>query len=159
MKYELRSVFQDAATGIKKGLSEAFNQKDTKPLEQPISPPKARPSFPITASLVKKGWMEREYERNAVTFTVSFRNLTGKDIRAFDGQLVFTDLLGNEIIGANLAVNDPIETGKSLEWEGKLDYNQFISSHENLRNAETQNIKVNFILKRVLFAGGEIKEF
>ena len=49
--------------------------------------------------------------------------------------------------------------GGSLEWEGKLDYNQFISSHERLRNAETENTKVTFTLKKILFADGTVQDF
>lgn len=159
IKYELRSVFQDAAAGISKGLGAAFGTGSSKAPEQRKQPPKGKQTFPITATLTKKGWYGGEYGRNAITFTVSFANAAGKDVRAFDGSLVFTDLLGNEILGAKLAVNDPVSSGQSLEWEGKLDYNQFISSHERLRNAEVQNTKVNFVLRRILFADGEVKEY
>jgi len=158
VKYELRSAFQDAASGLTKGLSNALGSKESKSSQVRAS---ATPtmSYPITATLVKKGWHEGQYGRSEVTFIVAFANGTGKDVRAFDGVLKFTDLLGNQVFGAKLAVNDPVSAGKSLQWEGKLDYNQFISSHESLRNSEPQNLKVEFSLRKVLFDGGETKEY
>jgi hypothetical protein len=158
IKYELRSAFQDAAARISKGLG-AFGGDNSQRTEDHQQSPKPKQSFPITAVLTKKGWFEGEYGRGAITFTVSFTNATGKNVRAFDGTLAFSDLLENEILDAKLAINDPITSGQSLEWEGKLDYNQFIARHESLRNADTQNTKAYFRLKRILFEDGEIKEF
>ena len=154
VKYEIRSAFQDTAAGLK-GLfggnskSEASKPKVTKQSK----------ASPISAKLLRKGTREGEYGRSSITFAISFTNSTEKNIRAFDGTLVFTDLLGNEIHGAKLAVNDPISAGGVLDWEGKLDYNQFISAHERLRNSETENTKAVFVLKKVLFEDGEVKEY
>ncbi len=159
IKYELRSAFQDAAAGFSKSLGTALGGGDSKKSEDREPPKKVKQTFPITATLTNKGWFEGEYGRNAITFTVTFANTTGKNVRAFDGTLVFTDLLGNEILGANLAVNDPVSSGQSIEWKGKLDYNQFIAKHESLRNADIQNTRVNFLLKHVLFEDGEVKDF
>lgn len=158
VKYELRSAFQDAAAGISKGIGNAFGGSDSKPKEKRVKAPDVK-KFPIKATLQKKGFFEGEYGKNAITFTVDFENTTGKAVRAFDGALVFTDLLGNEIISAALAINDPIDQGQKLTWEGKLDFNQFIAAHGSLRSAEIQNTKTVFVLKRVLFQDGEVREF
>lgn len=155
VKYEMRSAFADAAEGIKR----AFGGGSQEPKDPPKKQAKAPRAAPITPLLLRKGWQEGEYGRNAVTFAVEFSNLTGKDVRAFDGAIVFTDLLGNVIYGAKLAVNDRIGVGSTLTWEGKLDYNQFISSHERLRNAEIENMKVIYTVNRVMFEDGEVKEY
>jgi hypothetical protein len=159
IKYELRSAFQDAAAGITKGFGNVFGGSDLKSSDKPSRTPSIKKVFPITATLLKKDFFEGEYGKKAITFSVAFQNGTGKGIRAFDGTLIFTDLLGNEILGAKLAVNNAIGQGQSLDWEGKLDYNQFIASHESLRNAEIQNTKSVFVLKRILFQDGEVKDF
>lgn len=155
IKYEMRSAFADAAEGIKR----AFGGNSQPPKDPPKKQARAPQAAPISPKLLRKGFQEGEYGRNAVTFSVEFANLTGKDVRAFDGTIVFTDLLGNEIHGAKLAVNDRIAAGGTMTWEGKLDYNQFISSHERLRNAEIENMKVVYTVKRVMFEDGEVKEF
>ena len=154
LKYEMRSAIENATAGLKY----VFGGGGVKPTGPP---PKAKvaESFPITATLLRKGVSERDYGRSEITFAVTFANSTGKDVRAFDGVLTFTDLLGNEILSATVAINDPVVVSESLLWEGKLDYNQFMSPHERLRNAETENTKVIFTLKKVLFADGQVKDF
>lgn len=155
IKYEIRSAFQDTAAGLKNLFGGAGNKTEA---EKPKAAKQSQAS-PIQPKLLRKGTREGEYGRSSISFALAFANTTGKSIRAFDGTLTFTDLLGNEIHGAKLAVNDPIAAGGTLEWEGKLDYNQFISSHEHLRNSDLENTKVVFSLKRILFEDGEVKEY
>lgn len=154
LKYEMRSALESAAAGIKS----TFGGPAGKPNEPPRNAKVAK-SFPVKATLIRKGSRSLDYGRSEITFAVNFSNSTGKEIRAFDGVLIFTDLLGNEILSAGLAVNDSLAAGGFIEWEGKLDYNQFISSHERLRNAETENTKVIFALEKILFSDGTVQEF
>ncbi|KFB74490.1 MAG: hypothetical protein AW09_000201 [Candidatus Accumulibacter phosphatis] len=153
VKYELRSAFEDAAQGIRRLFT-----GDTPP-KVDAPKPAAQREQPIVPSLVRKGFREGEYGRNAITFTVRFSNRTGKDIRAFDGNLVFTDLLGNEIHSAKLAINEPVTNGATYSWDGELSYNQFMSAHERLKGAEVENMKTLLVTKKVLFSDGEIKEY
>jgi len=153
VKYELRSAMSDAVEGFKRGLAGGPPPPAAKPKV------KASKEQPIVGKLVRKGYHEGEYGRGAITFTVDFTNQTGKPVRAFDGVLTFTDLLGNEIYGAKFAINDPIAVGGSYEWDGKLDYNQFISEHERLRNAEPENMKLVLTTKKILFDDGQVKDF
>jgi len=95
----------------------------------------------------------------AITFKVRFDNRTGKDVRAFEGRLTFLDLLDNDILGSRLAINDPIKAGATMDWEGKLDYNQFMNDHERLRNESLENLKTRFIVTKVLFADGTSQKF
>ena len=155
IKYEIRSAFQDTAAGLKN----LFGGGDTKSETPKPKTVKQSQASPIQAKLLRKWTREGEYGRSSITFALAFANTTGKNVRAFDGTLTFTDLLGNEIHGAKLAVNDPIVAGGSLEWEGKLDYNQFMPSHERLKTSELENTKVVFALKRILFEDGEVKEY
>jgi hypothetical protein len=153
VKYEIRSVFEGAAEGISRRL----NGGTPKPIAK--SKVAAAKDQPIAAKLMRKGFYEGEYGRNAVTFTVEFVNRTGKPVRAFDGALTFTDLLGNEIYSAKLAINDPIAAGATYAWDGKLDFNQFMADHERLKNAEPQNLKLVLVTKKVLFDDGQVKEY
>ncbi|PZQ77576.1 MAG: hypothetical protein DI563_03205 [Variovorax paradoxus] len=147
LKYEMRTAFSDAADGVRHALTsrEAPPAKTKKLTGQEAS---------IAIALKRKGFYEGEYGRNAITFSVDFTNQTGKPVRAFDGVLQFTDLLGNEIYSAKLAINDPIAAGATYAWDGKLDYNQFIADHERLRNASVENLKVVLRVKKVLSGDG-----
>lgn len=161
IKYELRQTFQAAAEGVTKSFGAALGGKET---EQKKESPLAKPKepAPLSVTLNRKSFREANYSagvQDAITFAVTFNNLTGKDIRAFDGTLTFTDLLENQILSAGLAINDPVSSGSQLEWSGELAYNQFIDRHQRLRNEDFQNLKIRFYTKKILFSDGSVKEF
>lgn len=161
LKYQMRSAITEAALEFKNSMKSMFsgggNEQEKRTEGKRVT--EKLKDLPIAATLVEKGFQEGEYGQDAITFTVSFSNDTGKNVRAFDGILEFTDLLGNEILNANLAVNDPVGAGTTLEWPGSIEYNQFVNKHRNLRNAEPQNIKIRFALQKVLFEDGTTKEY
>lgn len=166
VKYELKQTFTSAAEEMKRNLSSVFrgsdNPADDKPKEKKYTPEKKRQD-PFSVSLIKKGFMESNYRAgipsDAITFTVEFTNLTGKNIRAFDGKLTFTDLLENTILGVSLAINEPIASNSVMQWSGQLDFNQFIDHHQRLRSADYENLKIVFEAKKILFEDGSTKEY
>ncbi|MCP8465929.1 hypothetical protein NK553_18415 [Pseudomonas sp. ZM23] len=155
MKYEIRSAFQDSF----KGLAGIFSGKTDVPksADRPAKPV-SLPS-PITVSLISKGFVKGEYGDDKITLDLLFENSTGADVRAFDGVLEFTDLLGNDILSSKIAINDPVSAGTKLSWQGTINFNQFIQRHKDFANAEQQNIKTSFRLTKVLFADGTIKTY
>lgn len=116
------------------------------------APAAVQPS--ISGSLVHKGFEEGKYNQNKLTFTIAFKNNSSKDVRAFDGNLVFVDLLGNVIHKVGIRVTDPVSSGKDLLWEGFIDYNEYIPSHRNLKNEGSDSLKLNFELGKVLYSDG-----
>lgn len=165
LKYELRQTFIAASEKIKRDLSSTLrnnNISDSKSNEKEYKPEEERQK-PFSISLIKKGFMEHNYQANipsdAITFTIAFTNLTGKNIRAFDGRVIFTDLLGNEILIASLAINDPISADSKIEWDGQINFNQFIDHHQKLRSAEFANINIAFEAKKILFDDGSVEEY
>jgi hypothetical protein len=159
LKYEMRSAIRSAANEFTQKVGAMFGGNPPKSMDAPQRPIEHEKDYPIKAVLVKKGFYEGEYGQNEVTFTLSFLNSTGKNVRAFDGTFVFTDLLGNTILRANLAVNDLVHSGQSFEWDGSIDYNQFMASHKNLRFSDINNMKTKFELRRVLFDDDSIQNF
>ncbi len=160
VKYQMRSAMQDAVKEFQSGLSAALGGgPQTKP-EEPATAPKDQP---IVANLVKKGFSPKDIHNGKfdeeVTMTVTFGNETGKAIRAFDGVLEFTDLLGNRIIASRVEINEPIAQDASLSWKGALDYNQFMDYHKRLRSEPKENLKIRFHAGKVLFADGTTKEY
>lgn len=166
IKYELRQTITTAAEEMQKGLSAAFGVDSTPPPEPPTQrkfEPKKERQSPFSVQLLRKGFMESNFQagipEDAIIFSVAFQNKTGKDIRAFDGRLTFMDLLDNTILGAKLAINDPVSAGSTMEWDGQLDFNQFIDRHQRLRSADQQNLKIAFEVKKILFTDGTVEEF
>ncbi len=118
---------------------------------------------PLEVTLVNKSFKSAnprggDYEDD-ITFELSIRNLTGKDIRAFDGVVTFTDLLDNEVMSSKLAINDPVRADSTMNWKGAIKYNQFMDSHQRLRNATQANLNTNFVVRKILFASGSSKEY
>jgi hypothetical protein len=166
LKYEMRSAFQSAVVEMQKGLTSAFGVKpgsSNGKTREETPPPKPKEPEPISVTLIKKGFRGHDWQsgiyQDTITFGVSFKNLTGKDIRAFDGVLTFSDLLGNTILSSHLAINDPIGAGATMEWNGQMDYNQFMDSHQRLRSEKQSNLKITFNARKLLFADGTTKEF
>lgn len=160
LKYEIAEAFSSAAASISKG----FSGGTTSSVDQGTPAPPAAPTepSPIAVVLTKKDFRQADYSAgygDAVTFSLSLHNLTNKDIRAFDGDVTFTDLLGNEIISSKLAINDPIKAGTTVSWDGELNYNQFMDAHQRFRAADMQNIKTVFHPHKVLYSDGSEKTF
>jgi hypothetical protein len=166
LKYEMRTAFQTTAQEMQKNLASVFGGRNSseEPKSTPkVPPPKPKEAPPLNVVLVEKGFRDSNRRegvyQEAITFSVSFTNLTDKDIRAFDGVLSFNDLLDNNVLTSSLAINDPVKANSILEWKGQLDYNQFIDSHQRMRGENQANLKVTFTAHKVLFADGTTKEF
>ncbi|MBF0476586.1 MAG: hypothetical protein HQK59_12310 [Deltaproteobacteria bacterium] len=131
----------------------------TKKTETPTEKPKESSMFKVT--LQKKAFREADFPHSqaAIIFSIFINNLTGSDVRAFDGVLTFTDPLDNKIFSSNLVISNPIAADATMEWAGQIEYNQFMSSHQKLRNEKLSNLKVNFRPKKILFTEGTTKEF
>lgn len=113
----------------------------------------------IDVKLLRKDFEADKYDRGAITFTLEFTNRSSRDIRAFEGALMFNDLLGNTILTSKLMINDPVSKALPMRWDGKIDYNQFIDRHERLRNERFENLNIQFKLNKVLFQDGESLTF
>lgn len=162
LKYEIRTSLQVAATEVQKNLQTSISKPVIKQSASPLSP-RQKETPPLTASLIEKGFHNsnpsaRDYQ-DAVTFSISFSNETGKEIRAFDGVLSFADLLDNDIIRAKLSINESIPSTGRLKWDGQLDYNQFMDAHRRLRSEDQSNLKVRFFAGKILFSDGTMKKF
>jgi hypothetical protein len=122
----------------------------------------AEPS-PLEISLISKGFKRANARamdfEDDITFGLRIKNVSKKDIRAFDGVITFTDLLDNEILSSQLTINDPVCADSVVSWSGSIKYNQFLERHQRLRNEDQANIKLKFKPRKVLFKDGNAKVF
>lgn len=161
VKYEIRSAMAESLAGLgaifggeAKPVADANKPKPPSPAPQ-IAPKEA----PVTAQLTHKGFVEGKYGQSQITTDFVFTNRSQADIRAFDGVIVVTDLLGNSIMRINIAVNELVKQGAVLDWSGGIDYNQFIDRHQRLRNEPQENLRISFEVKKVLYADGKLEQF
>ncbi|SJM95333.1 conserved hypothetical protein [Crenothrix polyspora] len=165
LKYEMRTALVSAAQEMQNGLASAFGENPSSTESESTkkdTPLKTKEMSPVSVVLIKKGFRGSNDQAGiydeAITFAVSFTNITGKDIRAFDGVLSFSDLLDNNILSLSLAINDPVKADYTLESSGQISYNQFMDSHKRLRNENQANLKITFNTHKILFADGTTQE-
>jgi hypothetical protein len=89
-----------------------------------------------------------------ITIKCAYENTSGKDIRAFNGSVRFTDLFDKPIFESALTISDPIKAGAKATWDGSINYNQFVDSHRSLRNADLKDMKIVWIPKSIIYADG-----
>jgi hypothetical protein len=94
-----------------------------------------------------------EYD-DYIVLKCAYENTSGKDIRAFRGSVLFTDLFGAEIFETSITISDAIKAGEKANWTGTLDYNRFREEHQRLRNARLEDMKVVWRPKSVIFGDG-----
>jgi len=172
IKYEIRSAIGGVAASFQNAFSSPQKNTVVGPAEQspPVTSPPAMPPPPkhiepppVEIGLLAKGFkparpMDGDFD-SITTLKFSLKNLTGKALRAFDGVVVFNDLLDNKVLAMSLAVNDPVAAGATMTWSGGLKYNQFDEADQQLRSADQANLKVKFLPKKFLFADGTSKEY
>jgi len=166
MKFELRTALADGFRSISQlaTVAQPINPAAAMPIPAPMKPsaPLIWP-VPLQVSMSAKGWIpsnprEGEYD-DFVTFRLIIKNISDRKIRAFDGILHVTDLLDNNIINLNVAINDPVSTASPITWPGTMLYNQFLEHHKALRNAEFNNIKTSFEVHKVLYDDGTSRTY
>ena len=135
------------------------------PPNAPVTPSETiRPeSPPLGITLLSKNFKNSNISagdfESDITFQLSIKNVTDRDIRAFDGVITFTDLLDNEILSSKLAINEIVRAGGTLDWKGSIKYNQFMDAHQRLRNESQENLKIKFMPRKVLFTDGSSKDY
>ena len=78
----------------------------------------------------------------AIIIRCAYQNTSGKDIRAFTGNVRFTDLFGKEVFSSGLTISDPLSAGEKAKWTGTIEFNQLSDELRRLRDAELSNLKV-----------------
>lgn len=139
-------------TSINSGLESRDNTK-----KQPFASKPVQVDL-ISAVLLDKGFSDARFQKSN-TFKISFENKTGRQVRAFEGIVVLSDLLGNVITRVKLSENEPNWVADKLLWSGSTDYNQFMSADQELKNASIDSLKMKFEIKKILYVDGELQEF
>jgi hypothetical protein len=91
-----------------------------------------------------------------VSIGCAYQNKSSKDIRAFTGEIAFTDLFGKEIFSSNVTISDPVKAGATGQWEESIEFNQFVDSHRRLRDTELKDMKIVWSPRSIIFADGSV---
>lgn len=107
----------------------------------------------LTVKVNSKKLTTEDYENN-FRFLVTYQNNTKKDIKAFQGRVVFFDLFGDRVLGLDLKIIGPLKSGQTGTWAGGFRYNQFEEKHIQLKDTELKDLKVAWEPEKILFVDG-----
>jgi hypothetical protein len=163
LKYEMRTAMHDAVSAMQAGIPAGFAGGDGAAAASEADVKTSAEDQPIVVRLTDKGFSPKDIHNGKfeeqITISIEFANRTGKDIRAFDGVIQFTDLLDNSILGSRVEINERVANGSALSWDGSLKYNQFQNGHQRLLVEPEQNLKVTFNTGKILFEDGTTETY
>jgi len=117
----------------------------------------ARLKNALTVTIFDKGYAEYDYQEY-ITYKFAFENKTDKEITAFTGQLIFTDLFDKEIKSLNLTYDDGVAASSVKNYSATTDYNQFMDEDQLLKSKNLKQIKLVWKPEKILFADGTTLE-
>jgi len=166
VKYEIRQVFTGAADGFRKSMTDVMaplknfgRNSASMPTElkgnSDVDKPKLQ-TFPV--SLNEKTLRKSDYIEN-IEFIITIDNILDRPIKAFEGRLLFKDVLGKLVLGANMSYRDGIAAKARVAWSGTIRYNQFMTEHREFINLEKDQLVSELIIYKVAYDDGTTEEF
>ncbi|WP_231742594.1 hypothetical protein [Stieleria varia] len=108
----------------------------------------------IKVELVGKSLIPENYDleiyEDRIEFELRFHNISGDNIRAVKGDLVFSDLFDAEIFRIGITMNDPITPGKFATWSGGFPYNQFDREHAHFAGFKSEDLQLHLDNEKVV---------
>jgi len=89
-----------------------------------------------------------------VVFKVKFKNKSAKDIRAFKGRLVISDIFGDHLLDVTTKQDDGLAAAGVYETLIGFDTNQFIDTHNTIKATEFENFILSFEVDLILYTDG-----
>ena len=123
-----------------------------------VPPATENGAAPILIELVRKTFRDGDFQ-DQIQFEFRFTSRLDKPVRAFTGVVVLQDLFERDIIRVTLTVEEPLRPGGTVTWEGGINYNQFMGSHQRLRSIAQSDLVTNFELEMVIFQDGTRQSF
>jgi hypothetical protein len=104
-------------------------------------------------TIFEKDYIEYNYQ-DYITLKFIIKNKSEKEIRAMKGAITFTNLFDDEIKTVNFVYDQHIAGGGEATWDATLDYNQFSSEDQTLRNKDLKDLKVVWKPEKIMFSDG-----
>jgi hypothetical protein len=112
----------------------------------------------VTMTLIDKSFVDADpmngLYQSQITIKISLENHTDKNIKGIKEMLIFKDSFGDEILSSGFKYENEIPAHAKVVWDGAIDYNQFLDSHQKLRSAELKNLTLDWKPVTILFDDG-----
>lgn len=140
---------QDRLEAEQKALAEKAAREEAERVE--------RLNKAVIVTCFEKGFVKVDYQEY-ITYKFAIQNKSEKDMRAIKGSITFTNLFDDEIKTLSFVYDEPIEAGKTVNWEAQTDYNKFIDEDKSLKSKDLEDIKVVWKPEKVIFGDGSTLE-
>lgn len=92
--------------------------------------------------------------QDRLLFTFKATNTSSKKLRAFSGEVRFSDLFGKEIHTASVQNSTPLEGQRVLTFESALDFNPFFDNLRRLKDHRLADMQTEWRPRAVIFSDG-----
>jgi hypothetical protein len=104
----------------------------------------------ITVALYGYQQKDGGFMGNYVAVDYAYENRSSKDVRAFEGRVVYRDVLGNELADTDLKVLAPIKSGQKASTSDRLPF----IAYSGLRDKKREDVKIEWNPTKILFDNG-----
>lgn len=112
----------------------------------------------LTVAVLSKTNKMRDYEHDVV-FSVAYQNNSNKPLRALNGVLIVTSLLGNPIMKIKWETTHTIASGdRWVESDNGVSINQFIPNQVKLWESKYEDLKFTFNVTKILYTDGTVEQ-
>lgn len=112
----------------------------------------------VKVAVYNKGFEEFKYD-SALTFNYIIENKSDKSISAMMFTFTIIDELGDELERYRVKITDKnIEPNTQFKEVAYFDYNQFISNHNRIKNANFDKLKIVAEVVKIVYSDGTILE-
>jgi len=112
----------------------------------------------LAVNLVEKAFLPKDVHsdriRNVESFRFRYRNTGSKEIRAFRGDVVFSDLSGREFFRVDLTSEAHMMPGATEIEDRKIELDHFTPRHDQLVATPLENLSIRFEPQSIVFADG-----
>lgn len=113
-------------------------------------------AYMVAKDLIKANYRAGEYQ-DRIAIRVVFQNNTDRVIVGAKGSLEVFNSLGDRITGITIPIEYDIAAGERMQWNGSLDYNQFMEDHVQLMQSDMDRIKTEWLPSMIMFADGTVE--
>lgn len=113
---------------------------------------------PIEMTLIGKEFEEADLlvgqASDRVMLTLNVRSDLELPVRAFTGLLLLRDLFDREILSVRMTDEDGLLPRQNAQWKGWIGYQEFNESHRRLRHIDGKDLKLEFLVEKIMYADG-----
>lgn len=151
-KMTYREILNDANSFLSEQEELAKKAKEELELKNKVL------SNAVKVAVYNKGFEEFKYD-SALTFNYIIENKSDKSISAMMFAFTIIDELGDELERYRVKITDKnIEPNTQFKEVAYFDYNQFISNHNRIKNANFDKLKIVAEVVKIVYSDGTILE-